>query len=128
MEIMIFLAIPSIILVWAIVTYNRFIALRRMMEEAWSGVAVQLKRRHDQIPNLIETVKGYAGHEQKLLLDLANMRGMSFGTRPASTDMVRPEEDLGRYLCRFSGTDQHHGRTVSKCFLGRREQLSPQQL
>ena len=47
--------------------YNKFVRKRSMMEEGWSGIDVQLKKRHDLIPNLVETVKGYAKHEQETL-------------------------------------------------------------
>jgi len=49
---------------WMILTYNGLIRLKNRVDEAWSDIDVQLKRRHDLIPNLIETVKGYAKHEQ----------------------------------------------------------------
>jgi LemA protein len=50
--------------VYLIVAYNRLVKLRVMTEAAWADIDVQLKRRHDLIPNLVETVKGYAGHER----------------------------------------------------------------
>ena len=58
--------IGSIVLlgVWAVVLYNRFVALVNRTKEAWSDISVQMKRRYDLIPNLIETVKGYAAHER----------------------------------------------------------------
>jgi LemA protein len=49
---------------WAIAVYNRLVALREQAEAAWADIDVQLKRRHDLVPNLVETVKGYASHEQ----------------------------------------------------------------
>lgn len=52
---------------WAIGTYNRFVRLRNQVESSWAQVDVQLKRRHSLIPNLVETVKGYAAHEQGTL-------------------------------------------------------------
>ena len=54
-------------LVWFIVTYNGLIAGRNRVKDAWSGIDVDLKRRYDLIPNLVETVKGYAKHERELL-------------------------------------------------------------
>ncbi len=53
------------IVVWVATTYNRLITLRNLVENAWAQIDVQLKRRHDLIPNLVETVKGYAAHERQ---------------------------------------------------------------
>ena len=58
----------------AIVIYNRFIKRQNLVMEAWSGIDVQLKRRHNLIPNLIETVKGYSKHEAKVLSELTELR------------------------------------------------------
>lgn len=63
----IFLIIVGLIAVWAVLTYNGFILLKNKLEEAWSDIDVQLKRRFDLIPNLVETVKGYASHEKETL-------------------------------------------------------------
>ena len=51
-----------VIALFAIVTYNRLVSLRQTVNQAWSDISVQLKQRHDLVPNLVETVKGYAGH------------------------------------------------------------------
>ncbi|KKQ95062.1 MAG: LemA-like protein [candidate division CPR2 bacterium GW2011_GWC1_39_9] len=55
-------------------TYNRFVTLRTRAQEAWSDIDVQLKRRHDLIPNLVETVKGYATHEKTVFEDVTKAR------------------------------------------------------
>ncbi len=57
----------AIILIWYISTYNKLQALKNRVEEGWSTIDVQLKKRYDLIPNLVETVKGYASHESKTL-------------------------------------------------------------
>jgi len=59
----------------AIIIFNRFIRLRALMQEAWSGVDVQLKRRHDLIPAIVDTVKGYAHYEKNLMEEITRMRG-----------------------------------------------------
>jgi LemA protein len=55
------------VLVWALVAYNRLVRQRNQVKASWAQIDVQLKRRHDLIPNLVETVKGYAGHERAAL-------------------------------------------------------------
>lgn len=60
----ILIALPVLLVLWGIVIYNRFVALVNRAKEAWADIDVQLKRRYDLIPNLVETVKGYAKHEQ----------------------------------------------------------------
>jgi len=70
----IILIILAIIVLWLIVAYNRFIRLRKRTDEAWSDIDVQLKRRHDLIPNLVETVKGYATHERELFEKVTEAR------------------------------------------------------
>ena len=60
-----------------IVLYNRLVRLRNMVREGWSGIDVQLKRRANLIPNLVETVKGYMGHERELLEKVTALRSQS---------------------------------------------------
>ena len=62
------------VLGWAFLTYNGFISLRNRLEEAWADIDVQLKRRFDLIPNLVETVKGYAKHEKETLESVIEAR------------------------------------------------------
>jgi len=70
----IILAVVAIILIWLIAAYNRFIVLKNRIDNAWSQIDVQIKRRFDLIPNLIETVKGYAKHEKKVFTDVTAAR------------------------------------------------------
>lgn len=78
---MIFLIVLAIIVFWLILTYNRLITLRNRAKEAWSDIDVQLKRRHDLIPNLVETVKGYAGHERELFEEVTQARARAMGAQ-----------------------------------------------
>lgn len=63
-----------IIALYGVYAYNALVKARQMAEEAWSGIDVQLKRRSDLIPNLVETVKGYAGHERETLEKVIELR------------------------------------------------------
>ena len=70
----IFLGIVAVIVFWIIAVYNGLIGLRNRTKEAWSDIDVQLKRRYDLIPNLVESVKGYAKHEKTLFTDVTKAR------------------------------------------------------
>ena len=64
---LILLGIVGLLVIWVISLYNNLVKLRNRIENAWAQIDVQLKRRWDLIPNLVETVKGYAGHERETL-------------------------------------------------------------
>ncbi|MDD5557501.1 MAG: LemA family protein [bacterium] len=68
------LAVLAVGALYVVVAYNRLVRLRNRIENAWSQIDVQLKRRYDLIPNLIETVKGYAAHERELLQKVTEAR------------------------------------------------------
>jgi LemA protein len=72
---MIFLAVVGAIVVFVIVSYNRLVSLAQRSQSAWSDVDVQLKRRTDLVPNLVESVKGYAAHERGALDAVVKARG-----------------------------------------------------
>jgi LemA protein len=71
----IFLAIVVAVILFAVIAYNRLVGLRRRSEAAWSDIDVQLKRRTDLVPNLVETVKGYAVHDRTTLDQVIRARG-----------------------------------------------------
>lgn len=79
--------IPSLIIVGVLVIallygvsiYNRLVKLRNLVQEAWSSIDVMLKKRHDLIPNLVETVKGYATHERETLENVTKARNLAVG-------------------------------------------------
>jgi LemA protein len=73
----IILATIAVVIVFMIALYNNFIKLRVRTDEAWADIDVQLKRRYDLIPNLVETVKGYAGHERETLEAVVDARAQA---------------------------------------------------
>jgi len=77
----IILIVVIVIVLWVILTYNRLITLRNRAKEAWSDIDVQLKRRYDLIPNLVETVKGYASHERGVFEKVTEARTRAMGAR-----------------------------------------------
>ena len=77
-------------LVFLGVIYNSLVGLRVRADSAWSDIDIQLKRRHDLIPNLVETVKGYAGHEKSTFENIAKFRSMA----------MQATGQIGRASCR----------------------------
>lgn len=73
------IGILVILIVWAIFAYNRFVAFINNAKEAWSDIDVQLKRRYDLIPNLVNTVKGYATHESSTFENITKARTAAMG-------------------------------------------------
>jgi LemA protein len=84
-------------LAWAVVIFNRLVRLRNQWREAWSGVDVQLKRRHDLVPELIECVRGYRDHERNLLANLTEARSQACSAQGAA-QAGKPEGDLASQL------------------------------
>ena len=72
--ILIILGVVALAILYGVFAYNGMIRSRNMVDEAWSGIDVQLKRRHDLIPNLVESVKGYAAHERDVLQAVTDAR------------------------------------------------------
>src|ERR1035437_6780688 len=75
----IFLAIIVILVLWAVLIFNGLVTLRNRAKEAWADIEVQLKRRYDLIPNLVNTVKGYATHESTAFENVTKARAAAMG-------------------------------------------------
>jgi len=71
----------AVLAVLVINAYNRLVRLKAMVDEAWSGIEVQLKRRYDLVPNLVNVVKGYATHESTVFEQVAKMRSIAMGAQ-----------------------------------------------
>ena len=97
----IIVAVVVALAVFAIVMFNRLIRARNMVREAWSGIDVQLRRRSDLIPNLVETVKAYAGHERGVFDDITARRAASVaaqGVAQTASSETALQGALGRLL------------------------------
>src|SRR6185503_16777880 len=97
MPLYIALAVVVIILLWLIASYNHFVVFIQRAKEAWADIDVQLKRRYDLIPNLVETVKGYATHEQGIFESVSQARAAAMGaSTPAAKGVA--ENQLSQAL------------------------------
>jgi len=91
------LGIIAILVIWAIAIYNGLIRLKNRVDEAWSDIDVQLKRRYDLIPNLVNTVKGYAAHEKEVFEKVTEARTRAMGAQSAA-DKAQAENMLSQTL------------------------------
>ncbi len=97
MPLFIGIAIIVVLILWCVGVYNGLIRDRNRTTEAWSDIDIQLKRRHDLIPNLIESVKGSMQHERTLLENITRARAAAIGAQGAhdSSGLARAEQELG---------------------------------
>jgi LemA protein len=86
-----------ILVIWAVAIYNGLIRLKNRVDEAWSDIDVQLKRRYDLIPNLVNTVKGYAAHEKEVFEKVTEARTRAMGAQSAG-DKAQAENALSQTL------------------------------
>lgn len=93
----IFFLVLAALVVWGVLAYNNFVSLRNRARNAWADIDVQLKRRHDLIPNLVETVKGYASHEREVFERVTEARARATASRSIE-DRGRSEGELTRAL------------------------------
>lgn len=92
--------IIGLVILWIIVAYNSLIRLRFRVKEAWSDIDVQLKRRYDLIPNVVETVKGYASHEKGVFENVTEARARALGAEAKGDpkEIARAENALSSTL------------------------------
>ncbi|HVM73574.1 MAG TPA: LemA family protein [Candidatus Paceibacterota bacterium] len=117
------LAIVAIIIVWFVVAYNGFVTLTNRVKEALSDIDVQSKRRFDLIPNLVETVKGYAAHESSTLEKVTEMRtAVMSATTP--TDKAKADDMLsGALKSLFAVSENYPNLKANENFLELQKQL-----
>jgi LemA protein len=99
---LIFLVIIAVAALWAVLAYNGLVRRKNMVAEAWGGIDAQLKRRADLIPNLVETVKGYAAHERDTFDELAQLRAAA-QTQPGVAARAQTETAIAAALTHLFG-------------------------
>ncbi len=124
MTIWIILAVIAILVIWLMTTYNALVRLRNMKEEGWSGIDVQLKRRSDLVPNLVETVKGYALHEKDTLQNVTNARAAVVSAGDDTGERLKAENALtGTLRTLFAVAESYPDLKANANFLELQQQL-----
>jgi len=122
--VIIILVLIVLLAVFAISIYNSLIGLRNQVKNAWSQIDVQLKRRHDLIPNLIETVKGYMNHERATLENITNARSKAVSAQSV-TEKAEAETQLTEALGRFNlVVENYPDLKANQNFLALQEELT----
>ncbi len=120
----ILIAIIVVIALWAVVAYNRFISLINRAKEAWSDIDIQLKRRYDLIPNLVNTVKGYAAHESSAFENVTKARAQAMSAGNIE-DKAKAENVLtGALKSLFAVSEAYPDLKANQNFLQLQTELS----
>jgi LemA protein len=123
MGLIIGIGIVVIVIIYVIATYNGLVKMRNWVKEAWSQIDVQLKRRHDLIPNLLETVKGYAKHEQETLKLVIQARNQMLSGTP--NERIEADNQLqGALKSIFALSEAYPDLKANQNFLSLQEELT----
>lgn len=118
------LGVVALVLLWAVAAYNRLVGMRNKAKEGWSGIDVQLTRRADLVPNLVETVRGYQIHEREVLEQVTRARAGLVGAR-GPQEAAQAEGMLERALGRlFAVAEAYPDLKANENFLDLQAQLS----
>jgi len=126
MALLILLAVIVVIAIAVIGIYNALVAMRNQVKNAWSQIDVQLKRRHDLIPNLVETAKGYVKHERETLENITKARNLAVQAGGAGAAAAgKAEGALGDALSKFFlVVENYPDLKANQNFLALQEELS----
>jgi len=120
----ILIGIVVALVVWAILTYNRLVSLRNRVDNGWSQIDVQLRRRYDLIPNLVETVQGYAAHERELFEHVTQARARAIDAT-AMPDQVGAENQITQGLRQLLAVAENYpDLKANQNFLALQEELT----
>ncbi|QQG49906.1 MAG: LemA family protein [Candidatus Berkelbacteria bacterium] len=120
----IIIAIAALVVIWFIATYNSLITLKNRVQEAWSDIDVQLKRRYDLIPNLIEAVKGYVKQEKDVLTQVTEARTTAMSAK-SPHDKAQAENMLSETLkSLFAVSEAYPDLKSSQNFLSLQTELT----
>jgi len=121
---LILLGLIVVLVLFVIGIYNRLVGLRNQVDNSWSQIDVQLKRRHDLIPNLVETAKGYMKHERGTFEAITQARSQAMGAKSVA-DAAKAEGLLGQVLGKFMVTvESYPDLKANQNFLALQEELA----
>lgn len=114
----------GLIIIWFIIVYNLFMRDRNLIKEAWSGIDVQLKRRHNLIPNLVTTVKGYSKHERNLFENITEKRAKTIQVDNIKEKSTLETDLSGMLKTLFAVAEDYPDLHANENFLDLQNQLT----
>ena len=117
-------AIIALVVLIIIATYNKLISLRNRVKNSWAQIDVQLKKRFDLIPNLVDTVKGYAKHEKTVLTEITKARNMMQKAKDVKSKAAAENQLQGALKSLFAVAENYPDLKASQNFLQLQEELS----
>jgi len=117
------IGVIALIAIWLIITYNSLVKKENRVEEAWSDIDVQLKRRHNLIPNLVETVKGYADHEEEVLSKVTEARNKAMNAENVNERQEAENQLAGTLKSLFAVSENYPDLKASNNFLELQKEL-----
>jgi LemA protein len=114
-----------VVVLWAVLSYNGLVRLRNLVQEAWRQIDVELTRRHDLIPNLVETVKGYASHERETLDAVVRARAAATAPGASVAQQAQQEGELSQALGRLMAiSEAYPNLKANQNFIALQNELS----
>lgn len=119
------IVIAVLIGLWGVMAYNGLVRLRNLVQEAWRQIDVELTRRHDLIPNLVETVKGYASHERETLDAVVHARAAATAPGASVAQQAQQEGELSQALGRLMAiSEAYPDLKANQNFMALQQELS----
>lgn len=123
MGLIIVLVIIAIVVLFGVGVYNKLVKFRTLVEEAWSGINVQLKKRHDLIPNLMETVRGYATHERETFESVTKARTNAIQAQDVKTQEAAENQLSGALMRLMAISERYPELKANQNFMHLQQQL-----
>ncbi|MCZ6605776.1 MAG: LemA family protein [Alphaproteobacteria bacterium] len=125
MELYIIIGLVVLVLIYAVAIYNALVSVKTRVNEAWSDIEVQMKLRYNLVPNLVETVKGYAAHEAGVLEEVTNARAQAVSNEGSPADQAQSENLLqGALRTLFAVAEDYPDLKANENFMGLQDDLT----
>jgi len=121
---LILLGVGALFVAWLVSAYNGLVTKKALVDEGWSGIDVQLKRRYDLIPNLVETVKGYAGHEKSVFENVTRLRSSAMNATTLQEKVEAENQLTGALKTLFAVAENYPELKANQNFLSLQQSLS----